>query len=49
MADAVGPFNVFTPACLGVAALLFGMLGIKATPAIIAFAVLYGFCTGACM
>ncbi|ETW84742.1 MFS monocarboxylate transporter [Heterobasidion irregulare TC 32-1] len=47
LADAVGPFNVFTPACLGVAVLLFGMLGIKTTPAIIAFAVLYGFCTGA--
>ena len=48
LADVVGPFNVFTPACLGVVVLLFGMLGVKTPPAIIAFALLYGFFEAAC-
>ncbi|ETW84736.1 MFS monocarboxylate transporter [Heterobasidion irregulare TC 32-1] len=47
LADTVGPFNNFVPACLGPGIMLFALLGIRSTAGIVVFAIIYGFFTGA--
>ena len=48
LADIIGPFNNFVPACLGPGIMLFALLGIRSTAGIVVFAIIYGFFTGAC-
>lgn len=48
LADYTGPFNTIVPSCLICGVLVIAMLGIKSTAAIIVFAILYGFSSGAC-
>ena len=49
LADIIGPFNNYIPACVTAGVLLFGLLGIKTLAGIIVFAILWGFFTGAGM
>lgn len=47
LADTLGPFNTYLPACAATGALLLALLGITSTGALVVFGVLYGFCSGA--
>lgn len=48
LADSYGQFNALAimSTCTGV--LIFALLGVDSTPSVIVFAILYGFCSGAC-
>ncbi|KAI0314511.1 major facilitator superfamily domain-containing protein [Amylostereum chailletii] len=47
LADAIGPFNTYLPACAATGALLLALLGIASPAAVVVFGILYGFCSGA--
>ncbi|KAJ5100510.1 MFS general substrate transporter [Penicillium angulare] len=48
-ADKTGPINMFIPTCFGLAVLSFAWIGIKNTPGLIVFMVLYGIFIGTYM
>jgi MFS family permease len=48
LADRLGPFNVYIPACFILGALQFAMFGVASTVSVIVFAVLYGIVLGSC-
>lgn len=48
LADIYGQFNALSLMSLASGALIFAMFGIKDTAGVIVFALLYGFCSGAC-
>jgi len=47
LADRIGPFNVLVPVITILGALIFAMFGVTSTGAVVVFAILYGFFSGA--